>query len=183
MKHRIWANTYDAVKAVADYLMANPGEVYGDCWDEDENISEADAWDYAQDDVSNWLEDERANLDIDIGADIIVFADLGLWNGRRTGYKTLKSRNLRDVLDVCCGDYIEWYVNENGEMIIRDSHHDGTNVYTVRALRDLSWAQLENFYGKLSRGLTTRDVKRYTRRLGDFPAKVYGWKLRGGVHA
>ena len=34
-----------------------------------------------------YLDDERANLSIQLSQPILVIADLGLWNGRRSGYK------------------------------------------------------------------------------------------------
>lgn len=35
-------------------------------------------------------EDECANLNLDLGAELVVIADLGLWNGRQTGYRESK---------------------------------------------------------------------------------------------
>ena len=175
MKHVIWNNTETPEELFRDIM--NNLDQY-----DIEKGDEASAWELAHEWNDDYLDDERANLDIDVGT-IIVFADLGLWNGHRAAYKILKSGNLRDCLNVCCGDYVEWYVDDRGDMIVRDTHHDGTNTYTFRALRDLSDTQEWNMYDKLSEGFTRRDVKRYTRRLGDYAAKVYGWKLRGGVHA
>ena len=175
MKHMIWNNT-ETLFEDHDDILANK-DIYG--------IETDDAaWALAYDWTECNLEDERANLDLEIDSDIICFANLGLWNGRRTAYKTLKSRNLKDLLDVCCGDYVEWFVDDSGDMIVRDTHHDGTNVYTFRAIRSgLTDNQIENFYDKLYDGITRNDVKRYTRRIGDYAAKVYGWKLKGGLHA
>ena len=36
---------------------------------------------------SDYLDDERSNLDIQQSRPILVVGDLGLWNGRRMGYK------------------------------------------------------------------------------------------------
>ena len=36
---------------------------------------------------NSYLDDERCNLNIQMAMPIIVIGDLGLWNGRRTGYK------------------------------------------------------------------------------------------------
>ena len=44
------------------------------------------------------LDDERYNLDIQLSAPILVIGDLGLWNGRRTGYREINSGNVRDCL-------------------------------------------------------------------------------------
>lgn len=41
------------------------------------------------DELQQELEDERCNLNKTIDGVIIVFGDLGLWNGRRQGYQIL----------------------------------------------------------------------------------------------
>ena len=176
MKHTIWSNGFEAIEELKEDIRQNYDQY---------NLEPDDEqafWNLAYELSTEYLEDERVNLDCVITTDIILFADLGLWDGRRKGYRFLPSNNLKDVLNVCCGDYIDWYVDDNGEMIITDCHHDGTNRYIVRAVRNLSGKQIDNFYYKLNHGFTDKDMKHYTRRLGDYPAKVYGWKLRGGVH-
>ena len=47
---------------------------------------------------SEYLEDERANLNIQLSQPILVIGDLGLWYGRRMGYKEIASGNIRDCL-------------------------------------------------------------------------------------
>ena len=47
---------------------------------------------------ASYLYDERINLDIQLPREIIVIADLGLWNGRHSGYKVIESGNIRDCL-------------------------------------------------------------------------------------
>ena len=47
---------------------------------------------------NDYLDDERTNLNIQLNQPIIVIADLGLWNGRRSGYKEIESGNIRDCL-------------------------------------------------------------------------------------
>ena len=76
------------------------------------------------DEVYGYLDDERHNLNKHIDGVIMVFADLGLWYGRRQGYQILGS-NIADILHSQC-DEVEWYgdgYNIRGRMI----HHDGTN--------------------------------------------------------
>jgi len=126
------------------------------------------------------LDDERANLNIDVGEEIIIIADLGLWDGRRQGYKLLHSTNIADCLSGTCGDYVTWFVDDRGDLMCRDCHHDGTNLYTYRAWRyGISEVQKENFLDKIYSGKVTRqDITRYTRRIGDKVADVYGWKVR-----
>lgn len=129
---------------------------------------------------SEYLEDERANLDIQLSQPILVIGDLGLWYGRRMGYKEIASGNIRDCLytgrDI---DYATWYVDRLGDLRCDAIHHDGTNHYTYRVYKDTaSDTQKELLQEKLYRGIATRaDITRVTRRLGDEIAQVYGWTL------
>ena len=111
---------------------------------------------------------------------ILVVGDLGLWHGRRMGYKEIPSGNIRDCLyserDM---DYSTWYVDKNGDFRCDAIHHDGTNHYLYRAYKDsVSDTQIENLKEKLYRGIATRaDITRVTRRLGDEIAHVYGFPI------
>ena len=109
---------------------------------------------------SEYLDDERMNLDIQLDKPILVIVDLGLWNGRYSGYKEIKSGNIKDCLFSEC-DYVTWYVDRLGDMRCEDGVSD---------------AQIENLKEKIYRGTATRaDITRITRRLGDEIGKVYGW--------
>lgn len=125
---------------------------------------------------SEYLDDERMNLDIQLDKPILVIVDLGLWNGRYSGYKEIKSGNIKDCLFSEC-DYVTWYVDRLGDMRCDAVHHDGTNHYLYRTYKDgVSDAKIENLKEKIYRGTATRaDVTRITRRLGDEIGKVYGW--------
>ena len=59
----------------------------------------------------------------------MVIASLGLWNGRKTGYRV-----INDVADIPFHDYTTIY-KYRGEMVIKDSHHDGTNYYLIRRIK------------------------------------------------
>lgn len=128
---------------------------------------------------NDYLDDERSNLDIKLNRDILVIADLGLWNGRRSGYKELNSSNIRDCL-YDDGDFVTWYVDKLGDLRCDSTHHDGTNHLLYRVYKDdASNEQIENLKWKLYCGKATRkDITRVTRRLGDEIAAVYGWKIR-----
>lgn len=123
------------------------------------------------------LENEYSNLNVSLPDSILVIADLGLWDGRRSAYRFIGS-NLRDVLSVSCGDYVTYYIDELGDIRCDDTHHDGTNHYLFRCLKPGTFgAPLLNkiIAGKATRG----DITRYTFRLGDYAADVYGWNIRG----
>jgi hypothetical protein len=105
-------------------------------------------------------------------------ADLGLWNGRRMGYKEIASGNIRDCL-YSDTDYSTWYVDKLGDLCCDAVHHDGTNHYLYRTYKDgVSDWQIENLKNKIYEGKATRaDIVRVTRRLGDEIAKVYGFDI------
>lgn len=128
----------------------------------------------------DYLDDERHNLNIQLSRPILVVGDLGLWHGRRMGYKEIESGNIRDCLyserDI---DYSTWFVDKNGDFRCEAIHHDGTNHYLYRAYKDgVSETQIDNLKEKLYRGTATRaDITRITRRLGDEIANVYGFPI------
>lgn len=125
------------------------------------------------------LEEERCNLDIPLAGGILAIADLGLWHGRRAGYKEITSRRISDCLYSDNNtDYATWWVDGRGDLCAEFIHHDGTNYVTYREWKEgVSETQKENLKVKLMRGEATRkDITRLTRKLGDRIAAVYGWK-------
>lgn len=148
---------------------------------------EADYPDLSEDERMNlmyeingdYLDDERNNLDIQLSQPILVIADLGLWYGRRMGYKEIKSGNIRDCL-YSDTDYSTWYVDHLGDLRCDAIHHDGTNHYLYRVYKDSATeTQIDNLLAKIYEGRATRkDITRITRRLGDEIAAIYGWPIR-----
>ena len=138
-------------------------------WYPDEELTDDEIWDIAQETNSGYLDDERANLDKNIGKSIVIIANLGLWNGRRSAWKLLNSTNLKDIFSFC-EDRPTWYV-EDGEIKCDDIHHDGTNHYTYRAIKDgiSDW----EFEEMMCEG---KNVDELTEKLGHYVAEVYGWK-------
>ena len=126
----------------------------------------------------DYLDDERTNLNIQLSQPILVIGDLGLWYGRRSGYKEIESGNIRDCL-YADTDYSTWYVDKLGDLRCDAIHHDGTDHYLYRAYKDrVRESQIDMLKDKLYRGIATRaDVTRITRRLGDDIARVYGFSI------
>lgn len=116
----------------------------------------------------DYLIDERTNLNIQLSQPIIIIGDIGRWNGRVMGYKTIDSGNIKDCL-YSDTDYTEWYVDKYGDLRADAAHHDGTNHYLYRVFKDTATeSQIENLKYKLCEGKATRaDITRITRRLGD----------------
>ena len=171
MKQIIWSND--------SYFDDKAREYYQDCqreYLEDDGYTVSDEeW---GEEVYSWLDDERMNLNVQLSQPILVIGDLGLWNGRRMGYKEIPSGNIRDCLygDT---DYSTWYVDRLGDLRCDAIHHDGTNHYLYRVYKDgVRDSQIELLKEKLYRGTATRaDITRVTRRLGDDIAKVYGFSI------
>lgn len=130
----------------------------------------------------DYLDDERLNLSLNASGGIIAIADIGIWYGRRRGYRELHSNNISKCLEFerdC--DYAEWYVDIYGNFKSRQSHHDGTHYITYRAWKEgVTDEQKERvldalYYG----GVSDRTIRRYTESLGKYVAAVNGWKVRG----
>lgn len=141
-------------------------------WDFD--LTDDKKWELVDDEIYYNYDSERKNLSCVLDGKIMVIADLGLWNGRRSGYKYL-TENLNSIFDVG-EDYNEWYVDDLGDIRCKAVHHDGTNYYLFRAVKpDMNMEILED---KLYEGTATRrDITRYTERLGDYVGKIYGCKI------
>ena len=166
MEHIIWSNFDINVADYADFLQ----EEYPEVTDPDKQYELCCVLNY------DYLDDEKVNLDMELPHEIICIADLGRWNGRCMGYKMIESGNIADCLwDPDC-DFCKWYVDRYNDLCFSGAHHDGTNHYLYRELRDLSDKQMENFLNKLHTGtLTRRDIRRYTTSVGIHIQKVYGW--------
>lgn len=119
------------------------------------------------------LGDERANLNIQLSGEIIAIADMGLWNGRKTGYKIIKSGNINDIL-YSDSDYVEWY-SDGYNIKATMHHHDGTNYVEYREIRaDRDAEKMMNMLysgQKVSRSM----INYYTKSILPEIAKVYGW--------
>ena len=107
---------------------------------------------------------------------ILVIGDLGLWNGRRMGYREINSGNIRDCL-YGGHDFVTWYVDSKGDLRCEDIHHDGTNYYLYRMYKPGSTQnQRDRLKEKIFEGTATeKDIARVTQRLGDRIGRVYGW--------
>ena len=122
--------------------------------------------------AENWADrhDIRYVVDEDLGAPILAVADLGLWNGRKNGYKLIKSGNVADCF-VECGSVDDacWYIDERGELCADFVHHDGVNHIRYRAIRPgMKEKTIRDLCAKIaSQEEFERSLSRVTYRLGD----------------
>ena len=149
-------------------------EDYREFFEEQDITSEDEQYECLYEMNRIWLENERMNLDIKLEENIVILADLGLWFGRRDGYKEI-GNNISKVL-YTNDDYITWYVDRY-DMRGDGAHHDGNNHYLYRVWKNgITDTQKENFLSKWASGKATRkDITRYTKSLRPYIANVYGW--------
>lgn len=124
------------------------------------------------------LVDERENLNLHVGDDILAVGDLGRWNGRRMGYKTIESGKISDCLSSDC-DYAEWYVDREGEFRGKEIHHDGTNYIYYRKFKESAdYDDRAELMDQIYRGVAKQeDIDRLTEKLGEQIGAVYGWEF------
>ena len=70
--HTIWSNEYDVIENLEKEIRENPDDFVAGYSKND------DFWAIACQLNDDYLDDERVNLNIDVGEEIIVIADLGL---------------------------------------------------------------------------------------------------------
>ena len=141
-----------------------------------DKISEEALYNICEDWDRCWFENEQSVMEkLDRKwNEVIAIAGLGLWNGRRTGYKDY--RHLQDIMYTSC-DYEKIYVDGYGNLRKRESHHDGVNTILYRQWKDdITDIQKDNFRNKCYEGcLTKQDIYRYTKSLGKLFCEYYGW--------
>lgn len=173
LRRIIWTNEIDTSSESIAAFRDSSGLV---C-DEDDDVINAM---YREN--SDWLDNEVTNLDITLDHPILVIADLGLWNGRRQGYRVIGT-NMNDIFRVTCGDYVTFYADQYN-VRCDDIHHDGTNHYMFRELRcsaEDAAPLLDAIYS--GKEITSSLLNRYTRSLLPYVAAVYGWPIAGRKRA
>lgn len=167
-KHIIWSN--------------HPEHLDYENWKEDleyeyPELTENERIDLMYETNDDYLDDERLNLgNIQFDHPILIIADLGLWNGRKMGYKIIQSGRVEDCL-YSDSDYVTWYVDERHNFRAKCDHHDGTNHLLYRILKDDEYTtSVQNLLEKIYQGTATQEeIMRKTTSIGKEIGKVYGW--------
>lgn len=166
-KHYIWQNTdlkiddwRDGYIEFCEFNNITPG-------------GDNDLYDWMMDTNFNYLDDEYYNLNSTIVEQILVIGDIGRWNGRVTGYKILKTRNLNEILNLT-DDQFEIY-GDGKNICATGSHHDGINYYLYRAIRP--GRDIEKLLDAIYNGetITAAKLNYYTRSIYPDVATIYGW--------
>jgi len=123
--------------------------------------------------IDQSFDDEQSNLFRILDGRILCIADMGLWNGRRTGYKIL-GNNLNEILTTGIGcDEKEIYCDAYN-VYAQGYHHDGRNHVEFREIREDR--NIENLTDKIfsNQPITRREINYYTRSLRPYIKQIYG---------
>lgn len=169
-KHIIWSNMNldieDWRDGYREFLEINE-------MDGDPNDEEA-IYEWMIETNGEYLHDEQMNLNKMVEGRILVIADLGLWNGRKSAYKIVGSGNIKDILGFTydCAEFYGDGYNIRGTEV----HHDGTNHYLYRVIREDR--NIVNLLNDIWDGkeYTMKKLNYYTKSLYKDVAKVYGWR-------
>ena len=138
-----------------------------------ENITEEKITDEVYFQIDKCFEDEKCILNKELNGRILCIASMGLWNGRRSGYKIL-GNNLNEVLTCGIGcDEKEVYC-DGRNILAKGYHHDGSNSVEFREIREDR--NIENLLDKIYSGqeVTRKEINYYTRSLRPYIKQIYG---------
>lgn len=138
-----------------------------------EDWETADVTDTIYENIDMWFEDEESNLCKQLDGRILAIASMGLWNGRKSGYKIL-GNNLNEVLTSSIGcDEKEVYCDAYN-VYAEGYHHDGRNYVEFREIREDR--NIENLLDKIYSGqeVSRREINYYTKSLRPYVKAVYG---------
>ena len=126
------------------------------------------------------LAEEIYRLSIPLQFPVLCIADMGLWFGRRTGFREIKPRLVGDLLSMFPNEdcaYHEWFIDDRGDLALEYAHHDGTNRVIFRQVKpDVSRYRLDNLERKIASQCATRnEITKLTSSLGPEVKAVYGW--------
>ena len=142
--------------------------------DDDPNDEDA-IYDWMYEMNNEYLYDEKMNLDKTVDGRILIIAGLGLWDGRRDGYKIL-GNNINEIFNINSRgfDYAEFY-GDGYNIKGKEIHHDGTNYYLYRIIREDR--NIDNLLDAIYNGeeISKSKLNYYTKSLYKDIAKIYGW--------
>ena len=139
-----------------------------------EDITGSDIQQEVYDNIDMFFEDELRNLSKKLPNNIIAIADMGLWYGRRQGYKIL-GNNLNEVVSSTIGcDKKEVYCDAYN-VRATGYHHDGRNHVLFRELREDR--NIDNFLNKIysNETIPSSTLNYYTKSLRPYVKAIYGF--------
>ena len=166
MKNIIWSNLEIRLEDWQDYIEEVESNL-GEKLDEYEKMQKITNLLY------EYFQDEVTNLNIKTDNNIIAIASLGLWNGRKKGYKILSS-NVNSILSGFDCDYIEIYADRYN-IKFKGYHHDGQNYIEFREIKNN--VNIDNLLNDIYEGkpISRQKLNYYTKSIRHYVADAYGW--------
>ena len=124
-------------------------------------------------DINLFYNDEKENLNKTLDNNIICIASMGLWNGKKSGYKII-GNNLNDVIASFSCD--EYKINtDNYNIKFEGYHHDGTNYIEFREIRNSD--NIDNLCNKIynNEEISRSLLNYYTKPMGHYIKGIYGY--------
>jgi hypothetical protein len=133
--------------------------------------------DYANENNRDWLNNEKMNLNKPMTTKFLVIASLGLWDGRRSGYRVMNIKNLNDIFNVYASNSETTFSFNRYDVHVTCSHHDGTNYYTIREIKEGREKAVENLCKKLyeNEKVTQQEISYCTKSIRKYMKEIYGW--------
>jgi hypothetical protein len=139
----------------------------------EEDVTPEEYYEY----VDMCLDDEKANLDVDLDKVVVCLIDLGLWNGRYRAAMVCRERNVNSIFDFMAAsrscDYFDFYCDRYN-VRSRASHHDGTNFALFRLCESVEQAERVTDQWVHEKA-SEEKIRKRTRSLRPYVARVYGW--------
>ena len=172
MEKKVWSSRwYHEQDEWKEYYLGFMHDMNEDFNDEDFNEDRFSEW--VVDMLNVYLDDERTNLNVQTKNKLIICASLGLWHGRVNGVgKILDTTNIADLLSADYDD-VDWYCDDK-DFKGRMYHHDGTNHYIYRELKD-DVDEDEIFHLMYEREFDEEAMEKYSTSILPYIAEVYGW--------
>lgn len=153
-------------------------EDWQECFNEFCEINELDKdkldiYEYINDTLAEYFQDERGYLNVPCG-DILVIADLGLWDGHHSAYKIIRTGKVNGILSVNTMDDAEFYCDQYN--VCADIyHHDGCNHLEFREIKKGVNIQplVDMLYNQEE--VSRETIRRYTKSMRPYIKKVYGF--------
>ena len=140
--------------------------------DGEEPLTDDQLTEQIYEDINLDYKDEVRNLDKALEGKILAIANLGLWNGRKSGYKILGS-NLKEVVGFFSCDEVKIYVKGHN-IYFEGYHHDGINYIEFREIKNID--NVHKLTDKLYAGesVSRNQLNYYTKPLGKHVKEIYG---------
>ena len=120
------------------------------------------------------MSDEKVNLGTkSLNAHVLVACEVGRWNGRVYGAKTLSCHKLSDILNwnFGCDEYALYYDRYNVHFL--GSHHDGVNRGVLREIKE-DYDPSEIAYRYVNNTDKSAVLSKYTKSLTPYLKQIYG---------